>query len=141
MKRPQRIAAGSNQVNLGLSDDQLSILTNFTRIKGLRTIQDGLRYMVNGAKDFVAKSMATKISSAAAPPAIAAAKKQIDSEPAMDTVDTEESTSDNDMRPPIVSIRGPAITRVLDENEDISRKTPVARYEPDQDRYGSIRND
>jgi len=82
---------------------------------------------------------ASKIST---PPAIAAApKKHWAPKPAIQTVDTDEVASDDGMRPPIVSIRGPAIARVLEENEDQDPKARVARYEPDQDRYGSIEQD
>jgi uncharacterized membrane protein len=140
--------------SLKISDRQLRTLQMFASEFGHLHEGAAIRHLIDTYMEpKLAKAMApetsalapkapTKISSPATPSAIAAQpKKHWAPEPAVDMVDTHAVNDDDLMTPPLGNIGGSSIARDLVENEDINRKTRVARYEPDQDRYGSIEQD
>ena len=140
--------------SLKISDRQLRTLQMFASEFGHLHEGAAIRHLIDTYMEpKLAKAMApetsalapkapTKISSLATPSAIATQpKKHWAPESAVDTVDTHTANDDDLMTPPLGNIGGSSIARDLVENEDINRKTRVARYEPDQDRYGSIEQD
>jgi hypothetical protein len=133
-----------------MSARQWRTLQMFTDEFRLMNEGNAIRYLIDTyAEPLLEKAMAAKTAALApktspkiSSPAIAAEpKKHWPPKPAIDKVDPVPVNDDDLMAPPLGNIGGPAITKVLVENEDINRENRVARYEPDQDRYGSIKDD
>ena len=159
-----KVAGGGNQVNVGLSDEQYELLQRYTQIKGLRTVQDSLRYMVDGCRGFVEAQL--KTSSPAAPIGIAAPAAAKTSPPDRNAVtgrsatpaeeaDTSaEAVSDDGMAMPKVVIAGPSTGTspaaggaAVDEEEELSTSDQIRRNraqparEVETPRWASLKDD
>lgn len=136
-----KVYGGDNQVNVGLSDEQMRVLTRFIAIKGLRTVQDGLRYMVQGAADFVDREL-KKLGKPAMTPPAAAVDSPID-EPAV-VLDDAPITSDDGMRPPPVTKSADVDEdgEEISENEKLRRaRSQPAMTPPEPMRWASLKDE
>lgn len=141
----RKIAGGDNQINLGLSDDQVEILLKYIRIKGLRTLQDGLRLMIDGARDFVTRTGAGPSSSPTIGPEAAQKASSSAAAPADDQQDPV--VSDDGMRLPPVVIDPPVQPELDEDGEELSESEKMrrSRAKPAMDvestRWASLRDE
>jgi hypothetical protein len=143
MNRGKKISGGGNQVNVGLTDEQLALLQQFIQIKGLRTVQDGVRHMVSGCKDFVSREL--KKSKPAMPPAATAVATPTIGQHIAAPEDAP-ITSDDGMSPPSV-IKSPDLD-VDEDGEELSdgEKLRRARAQPtidmvEAERWSSLKGE
>lgn len=142
--KPKRLAGGSNQVNVGFSDEDYQVLQAYIQIKGLRTVQDGIRAMVKGARDFVGRQL--KTSTPSKPAAIAAAEISSSPTPAVDQVESND-VSDDGMSMPSMDIAAPVQPELDEDGQELSdsEKMRRARLKPAMDventRWASLRDE
>lgn len=132
--RLEKVPGGEIQVSVRMSAEQFRILEAYTTVKGLRTVQDGLRKMIMGAESFLEQLKKQAAAPAATAPAVTqvAPAAQISPEPKKPArtpepqpVHQDAPTSDDGMVHPPVRI-GPAAA-LDDDGEELSTNAKISK--------------